>query len=85
MPPDTGAWRSMDILAGSRRVALDTAFPDFAARQDFTNVIIADLELAGLITASLGGTVSGRAVYDALASNLAKRFLAFIADQHRAS
>jgi hypothetical protein len=67
-------------MAGSRRQAMEIALPAFAERKDFTDVLLADLSNAGLTLASLGGNVTGSAVYDALTTPLAKRFIAFITE-----
>jgi hypothetical protein len=73
-----------DFVAGSRRNALETALPEFAARKDFTDVLLGDLSSAGFLLAGVNGMVSGGAVYDALTTPLAKRFIAFITAPHPA-
>jgi hypothetical protein len=67
-----------EFMAGSRRNAMETALPEFAARKDFTDVLLGDLSSAGFLIASLNGMVTGRAVYQALTTPLAQRFIAFI-------
>lgn len=66
-------------MAGSRLQALQTALPEFAS-QDWALLVAKDLADNSLLIANLTGMVSGGAVYDALTTPLAKRFLTFISD-----
>jgi hypothetical protein len=61
---------------GSRTLA--DAMPEVAADAQMLDLVLSELESRGLTKGSLGGMVSGPAVYDVMASALGLEFLGFI-------
>ncbi|UQU67484.1 hypothetical protein COUCH_14950 [Couchioplanes caeruleus] len=75
-----------DIYSGSRRQLVEDGIPEFAGQHEFIDVVVRDLSNAGLLSiSSLGGMISGNGMYQAVTSDLAAKFIAFITDPRKSS
>ncbi|MER7007496.1 hypothetical protein ABT297_31250 [Dactylosporangium sp. NPDC000555] len=75
-----------DTIAGSRRQLVEEGIPEFASQREFTDVVVRDLSNAGLLRIDgLGGMVTGHGMYQAVTSELAAKFIAYITDPRKDS
>jgi len=67
-----------NIISGSRLSVLVYALPEFAERDEWLALLVADLTAAQLVKGSLGGMVSEAGLYASMTTPLGERFLDFI-------
>jgi len=65
-------------MAGSRTQTVEAGLPEMRDRKDFYLLIAGELGSAQMLTASLQGMVSGRALMDRLTTGFGRQFVKFI-------
>jgi hypothetical protein len=81
-PPAWFAARGIPVpqagMAGSRTQTVEAGLPEMAGRQPFYNLLVGELNAAGLMNASVMGMVSASAIMDSLTTDLGAQFVRFV-------
>lgn len=77
-PPEAG-------FIGSRTATVEAGLPEMQGRKDFYLLIASELGSAGMLTASLSGSVSPTSLMDRLTTDFGRQFVRFISPRPRST